>query len=304
VSLAACEVIAVRALTKVYASGARNVEVLRGIDLAVSAGEFLAIMGPSGSGKSTLLHLIAGLDAPTAGTIQVGGEDIGALGEEGRTLLRGRRIGVIFQAFHLLDTLCAEENVSLPLAIRGWPAAEAKRRARRALERVGMGHRRKHLPRELSGGEQQRVAIARALVADPLILLADEPTGNLDTANSGQILALLRGLVDESRQTLLLVTHDCGQAALADRLILLRDGRVVAEQFPRRGLPQDQPVGAPDEALDLHISGVAAPAGADAAHGAGDCPRCGGQRGHRPGYPHRPPGLPEPVRGREREGVS
>jgi putative ABC transport system ATP-binding protein len=227
-------VVEVRSLVKAFGTGTARVEALRGIDLKVSRGEFVAIMGSSGSGKSTLLHLLGGLDSPTSGQVFVGGADLGSLDDEGRTLLRRQRIGVIFQSFHLLDVLNAEENVALPLAIRGCPADEARQRAVRALELIGLAHRRRHLPRELSGGEQQRVAVARALVIDPCVLLADEPTGNLDSDNSRQVLALLRRLVDEWRKTLVLVTHDPEQAALADRRIVLRDGRVVVEQRPLR----------------------------------------------------------------------
>jgi putative ABC transport system ATP-binding protein len=229
--------VAVHGLTKVFGSGETRVEALRGIDLRVSPGEFVAVMGPSGSGKSTLLHLIGGLDAPSSGSVQVGGEDLGSLNDDRLTLLRRRRIGFIFQAFNLLDVLTAEENVAVPLLIDGLAEAEAHRRALAALELVGLAPRRHHLPGQLSGGEQQRVAVARALVTEPLLLLADEPTGNLDSANSDQVMALLRGLVDERRQTILMVTHDARQAAMADRLLHLRDGQVVEEQRLSRGRP-------------------------------------------------------------------
>jgi putative ABC transport system ATP-binding protein len=229
--------VAVRGLTKVFGSGETRVEALRGIDLRVDPGEFVAVMGPSGSGKSTLLHLIGGLDAPSSGSVQVGGEDLGSLNDDRLTLLRRRRIGFIFQAFNLLDVLTAEENVAVPLVIDGLAEAEAHRRARAALELVGVAARCHHLPGQLSGGEQQRVAVARALVTEPLLLLADEPTGNLDSANSDQVIGLLRGLVDERGQTILMVTHDARQAAMADRLFRLRDGQVVEEQKLARGRP-------------------------------------------------------------------
>jgi putative ABC transport system ATP-binding protein len=191
-------------------------------------------MGPSGSGKSTLLHLVGGLDAPTGGTVRVGGEDLGALDDDRLTLLRRRRIGFIFQAFNLLDMLTAGENVALPLVIDGVAAAEAERRALAALALVDLEHRREHLPGQLSGGEQQRLAVARALVTEPLLLLADEPTGNLDSASSEQVMTLLRNLVDQRRQTILLVTHNARHAAMADRLLRLRDGRIEEEQaLPR-----------------------------------------------------------------------
>jgi putative ABC transport system ATP-binding protein len=225
----------VQAVTKVFGAGEAKVEALRGIDLEVARGEFVAVMGPSGSGKSTLLHLVGGLDAPTSGRIRVGGEDLSALDDDALTLLRRRRIGFVFQAFNLIDVLTAEENVALPLVIDGTAEAEAHRRAREALELVDLAPRRAHLPRQLSGGEQQRLAIARALVSRPLLLLADEPTGNLDSTNSDQVMTLLRKLVDERGQTILMVTHNARHAAMADRLCRLRDGRVVEEQALPRG---------------------------------------------------------------------
>jgi putative ABC transport system ATP-binding protein len=228
----------VRALTKVFGTGEARVEALRGIDLQVAPGEFVAVMGPSGSGKSTLLHLIGGLDAPTSGTVRVGGDDLGTLNDDRLTLLRRRRIGFVFQAFNLLDVLTAEENVALPLVIDGVAETEAHRRAVGALELVDMVQRRSHLPGQLSGGEQQRVAIARALVTAPLLFLADEPTGNLDSASGDQVMSLLRSLVDERGQTILIVTHNARHAALADRLLRLRDGRVVEQQ----SLPRSRPV--------------------------------------------------------------
>jgi putative ABC transport system ATP-binding protein len=234
-------VLVVDRLTKVYGSGETCVEALRGIDLTLRQGEFVAVMGPSGSGKSTLLHLLAALDRPSGGTLRLGGIDLAPLGEDERTLLRRRQIGLMFQSFHLLDTLTAEENVALPLAISGSSAAEARRRAAQVLGCVGLAPRRRHRPHELSGGEQQRVAIARALVIDPLLLLADEPTGNLDSVQGGKIMALLRQLVDERRQTLLMVTHDANHATLADRIIHLRDGRVIEETPGKGGSPMPVP---------------------------------------------------------------
>jgi putative ABC transport system ATP-binding protein len=220
------KVLNVERLTKHYRSGANRVEALRGVDLQVTRGEFVVFMGPSGSGKSTLLHLVAGLDQPTSGRISLDGVEMADLDDDGRTLLRRRQIGVIFQSFQLMASLSAEENVALPLAIAGRPGAEARRRARSALEQVGLGHRQSHRPHELSGGEQQRVAIARALVTRPVLLLADEPTGNLDSVQGDQIVKLLRQLTDESGHTLLMVTHDPRPATLADRVINMRDGRV------------------------------------------------------------------------------
>lgn len=227
-------VLEARALTRTFGSGELRVEALRGVDLSVQQGEFLAIMGPSGSGKSTLLHLLGGVDAPTSGQILLEGVDLASLSDDQRTIIRRKRIGFIFQSFNLLPTLSAEENVSLPLELDGVPSADARRRALAALELVGMAHRRTHLPSTLSGGEQQRTAIARALVIEPALLLADEPTGNLDSANGRQVTALLRRLVDERHQTIVMVTHDQNVAAQADRLICLRDGLVESdnEQTP------------------------------------------------------------------------
>jgi putative ABC transport system ATP-binding protein len=215
-------------VTKTYGTGTARVEALRGINLTLHGGEFVAVMGPSGSGKSSLLHLLAGLDRPSTGSIRVGGVDMTVLDEDERALLRRRQIGLMFQSFQLLDTLTAEDNVSLPLAIAGCSADDASRRAAQMLGSVGLAHRRQHRPHELSGGEQQRVAIARALVIEPLLLLADEPTGNLDSVQGDKIMTLLRQLVEERRQTLLMVTHDSGHAARADRIVYLRDGRIVA----------------------------------------------------------------------------
>jgi putative ABC transport system ATP-binding protein len=222
-------VLTAECLTKEHGSGPARVQALRSVDLAIVSGEFVAVMGSSGSGKSTLLHLLAGLDQPTAGSIRLDGIDLTALNDDRRTLLRRQRIGLIFQSFHLLDTLTAEENVALPLAIGRCRPAEARARAAAALASVGLAHRAHHRPGELSGGEQQRVAIARALVIEPLLLLADEPTGNLDSVQGGRIIDLLRRLVDERGQTLLMVTHDAGHAALADRIIRLHDGRIIEE---------------------------------------------------------------------------
>jgi len=217
----------VRGLTKVFGSGETRVEALRGVDLDVREGEFLAVMGPSGSGKSTLLHLVGGLDRPTSGTVRVAGDDLFTMEDDALTLLRRRRIGFVFQFFNLLPILSAAENVSLPLIIDGVRESEAARRAVEAMGLVGVAHRRSHRPGELSGGEQQRVAIARALVTEPVFLLADEPTGNLDSIMGDQVTALLRRLCDERRQTIMMVTHDPRAAAVADRLVLLKDGLVA-----------------------------------------------------------------------------
>jgi putative ABC transport system ATP-binding protein len=219
-------VLVVSGLTKAYGTSATRVEALRGIDLTLRRGEFVAVMGPSGCGKSSLLHLLAGLDRPSGGSIRIGGVDLAQLGEDERALLRRRQIGLMFQSFQLLDTLTAEENVALPLAIGGCSADESRQRAARLLGSVGLAHRRQHRPHEMSGGEQQRVAIARALVIEPLLLLADEPTGNLDSVQGDNIMTLLRQLVAQHRQTLLMVTHDANHAARADRIVYLRDGQI------------------------------------------------------------------------------
>ena len=224
-----------RGLTRVFGDEATRVEALRGIDLSVSRGEFMAIMGPSGSGKSTLLHLLGGLDEPTSGSVHVDGQDIGAMSDDEITQLRRRHIGFVFQAFNLLDVLTAAENVALPLIIDGMSEPKANARAKAVLERVGIDKRGEHYPTELAGGEQQRVALARSLCTGPVLLLADEPTGNLDSRNSEQIITLLRKLVDDDGQTVVMVTHDPGHAAMADRLITLRDGRVEDEQTLPRG---------------------------------------------------------------------
>jgi putative ABC transport system ATP-binding protein len=225
--------VSVRGVTRSFDSGEARVEALRGVDLDVRRGEFVAVMGPSGSGKSTLLHLIGALDQPTTGSIQIDGVELASLSDDALTLTRRRRIGFVFQAFNLIDVLTAEENAALPLLVDGVGEGEAISRARKALDQVGIGHRRTHWPAKLSGGEQQRVAIARALVTEPILLLADEPTGNLDSASGEQVLSLLRGLVDERKQTILMVTHDPNAANRADRLVRLRDGHIVEDQVLR-----------------------------------------------------------------------
>ncbi len=221
--------IQVSGLTKTINTPTHRVEILKGIDLEIPRGQFAAIMGPSGSGKSTLLGLLAGLDAPTSGRIVLDGEDITGLEEDQLALLRGRKIGFVFQSYHLIPTLTAEENVLLPLELSGL-ANGASARARELLDSVGLLDRRDHYPVQLSGGEQQRVALARAFVGRPPILLADEPTGNLDTANGRVVLDLLMALNRREGTTLVLVTHDQQISEQADRRITLRDGRVVSDE--------------------------------------------------------------------------
>ncbi len=203
-------------------------DILKGIDLEIPRGQFAAIMGPSGSGKSTLLGLIAGLDSPTTGRVVLDGEDITRLGEDQMALLRGRKIGFVFQSYHLVPTLTAEENVLLPMELAG-NGHGGRRRARELLERVGLAERRDHYPVQLSGGEQQRVALARAFALHPPILLADEPTGNLDSATGQVVLDLLLQLNREQGTTMMMVTHEESVAARADRRIVLRDGLVVSQ---------------------------------------------------------------------------
>jgi len=209
-------------------SGDRVVTILDGISLAVPARQFVAITGPSGSGKSTLLGLMAGLDRPTAGSVRVDGVELGALGEDALARLRLARIGYVFQSFHLIPTLTALENVAVPLELAGIPDPRA--RARRLLDDVGLGERRDHYPAQLSGGEQQRVALARAFANEPALLLADEPTGNLDSATGAQIIDLLAARHRERDMTLVMVTHDPALAEHADRIVELRDGRVTADR--------------------------------------------------------------------------
>lgn len=211
-------------VTKVYQQGRRTVQAVRGVSLRVAPGEFVAIMGPSGSGKSTLMHLMGGLDTPTSGTARFQGQDLQSLSDRERSLLRRTKIGFIFQFFNLLPTLTAVENVALPLLLGGAGRAVALKQADVALERVGLRDRAEHFPEALSGGEMQRVAVARALVTQPDAVLCDEPTGNLDSANSQEILALLRSLPDGGRRAVVMVTHDAAAAAIGDRLVTIRDG--------------------------------------------------------------------------------
>ncbi len=218
--------IELRGLTKTYGVGERAVHALRGLDLEVAAGEWLAVTGASGSGKSTLLHILGGLDRPTAGTARVLGRDLAELDAAGRTLHRRHTVGFVFQQFLLLPTLTALENVAMPLRYAGVGGKERRDRAAAVLERVGLAARLDHLPSMLSGGEQQRVALARALVGQAPLLLADEPTGNLDTETAAEIVALLQELAKERSATVLVVTHDLEIARRAPRTVRMRDGRL------------------------------------------------------------------------------
>jgi putative ABC transport system ATP-binding protein len=219
--------VAATAVTRRYGDGESAVDALRGVTLEVPAGQFTAVMGPSGSGKSTLMHLLAGLDTPSAGTVEIGGEDITKMNDKQLTKLRRRHIGFVFQSFNLLPTLSAEENIVLPLSIGGRKVDKNDLEA--LIARVGLQDRRDHRPSQLSGGQQQRVAIARALISRPTVLFADEPTGNLDSASGAEILALLREAVELDGQTTLMVTHDPRAAAAADRVVFIADGRIVAD---------------------------------------------------------------------------
>jgi putative ABC transport system ATP-binding protein len=220
--------IQVRALTKSINTGTHRVDILKGIDLEIPQGQFAAIMGPSGSGKSTLLGLLAGLDFPTSGQVLLDGQDITGLPEDEMAVLRGRKIGFVFQSYHLIPTLTAEENVLLPMELAGLEAG-GRARARELLDRVGLSGRFEHYPVQLSGGEQQRVALARAFALRPPILLADEPTGNLDSATGKVVLDLLLALNREQGATMVLVTHEQSLAECADRRIVLHDGLVVSQ---------------------------------------------------------------------------
>jgi putative ABC transport system ATP-binding protein len=217
--------IELRGVSKTVDSGGHPLTILHPLDFAIASGEFVAIVGPSGSGKSTLLGLLAGLDAPTSGSIVIDGVDITTMGEDALAALRGQKIGFVFQFFHLVPSLTAIENVQVPMEIAG--RRDAVPRARQLIEEVGLTDRAHHYPSQLSGGEQQRVAIARALANDPLIVLADEPTGNLDSTTGRHIMEMLLSVRRTRRSTMVLVTHDADLAALADSRLVLRDGRRV-----------------------------------------------------------------------------
>ena len=220
-------VVAAKDITRRYGQGDTAVDALRGVSLDVERGKLTAVMGPSGSGKSTLMHILAGLDKPTSGTVAIDGTELTTLGDTDLTKLRRKHIGFVFQFFNLLPMLSAEENVKLPLTIAG--TKPDKTWFESLLQKVGLTDRRSHRPSELSGGQQQRVAIARALVSQPTVVFADEPTGNLDSATSGEILDLMRNSVDELGQTTVMVTHDPRAAAIADRILFLADGLVVKD---------------------------------------------------------------------------
>jgi putative ABC transport system ATP-binding protein len=216
-----------RGVTKSYGDGSTKVDAVRDLDLTIGHGEFLAVAGPSGSGKTTLLQLLGGLDRPSAGEVRFEGHDLGSLRQAELTRLRLDTIGFVFQQFNLIPTVTAAENVALALAPRGLPAAERGERVGELLSAVGLASRGHHLPSQLSGGEQQRVAIARSLVNEPRVVLADEPTGNLDSTIGQEIVGLLRQLSDDRGQTVVLITHDTEVAAAAPRTVRMQDGRVI-----------------------------------------------------------------------------
>jgi ABC-type lipoprotein export system ATPase subunit len=227
-------VVRARGLRKEFGRGAGLVRAVHGVDLEVAAGETVAVMGPSGSGKSTLLHLLGGLDRPSAGELWLAGRRVDQMGERALARLRREAVGFVFQAFHLMDELTAAENVELPALLAGRSPRAARRRASGLLARVGLADRAGFLPSALSGGQRQRVAVARALANDPLVVLADEPTGNLDSAATAEVLGLFDGL-HAAGQTLVIVTHDARVAATADRLITMRDGAFADEAITTGG---------------------------------------------------------------------
>jgi putative ABC transport system ATP-binding protein len=224
---AAAAVVAARDVTRRYGAGDTAVDALRGVSLDIAPGRLTAVMGPSGSGKSTLMHILAGLDKPTSGSVEIAGREITKMNDNELTKLRREHIGFVFQFFNLLPMLSAEENVTLPLSIAGEKPEAAW--LEQLLGDVGLTDRRKHRPSELSGGQQQRVAIARALVSKPTVLFADEPTGNLDSTTSAEILELMRSSVEKRGQTTVMVTHDARAATIADRILFLADGLIVRE---------------------------------------------------------------------------
>jgi ABC-type lipoprotein export system ATPase subunit len=228
-------VLSTRGLRKDYGRSASLVHAVDEVDLTVAPGETVAIMGPSGCGKSTLLYLLGGLDRPTAGEIWLDGQDITRMSERALARLRREAVGFVFQAFHLMDELTAVENVELPALLAGRSPRTARKRAEELLERVGLANRARFLPTALSGGQRQRVAVARALVADPLVVLADEPTGNLDSASTRDVLQLFDYL-HRAGQTLVIVTHDVQVAATADRMISMSDGAFIKQTLPRDGI--------------------------------------------------------------------
>jgi putative ABC transport system ATP-binding protein len=227
-----------KGITKEYELGKTTVRALRGLDLTIDSGEVVAIMGPSGSGKSTLMHILGALDTPTSGTASIDGADLKLLKEDQLVTLRGKKVGFVFQTFNLIPTLSAQRNVELPMIFQGVAKRERAKKARELLTKVGLAERMKHKPNELSGGERQRVAVARSLANNPEIILADEPTGNLDTETGQAILDLLKDLSTRDGKTVIIVTHDPEAAAIADRIITLRDGCISSGRSGTDGSPR------------------------------------------------------------------
>lgn len=259
----ATPVIELQDITKVYQMGEVEVHALRGVSVKVEKGEILTIMGPSGSGKSTMMNIIGCLDQPTAGTYLLEGKDVGHLQDDDLATIRNRRIGFVFQTFNLLARTTALQNVTLPLIYAGLGRTERRERAREALEAVGLGHRLDHLPTELSGGQQQRVAIARALANNPSIILADEPTGNLDSKSGADVMAVLQGLNRERGMTVVLVTHDPMIARHTERIIHLHDGQITHNEIVEEPLvarARGSDTGQSDEQSGLASDGEVVPA--------------------------------------------
>ena len=225
-------IVSIRNLSKIYRQGQIDVTALSNVSLEIGAGEFLALMGPSGSGKSTLLHIIAGIDRPTSGTCQVQDIDVTGLNESELADWRNHHVGFVFQSFNLIPVLTAEENIELPLLLMHLSRGDRRRRVRTALELVGLADRARHLPRQMSGGQEQRVAIARALVTDPTLVVADEPTGNLDSQSARDVLSVLQALAREAGRTVIMVTHDPKAAAFGSRTVQLEKGELLGASAP------------------------------------------------------------------------
>lgn len=238
-----------KGITKEYELGKTTVRALRGLDLGIDSGEVVAIMGPSGSGKSTLMHILGALDTPSSGTASIDGADLKLLKEDQLVTLRGKKVGFVFQTFNLIPTLSAQRNVELPMIFQGVTKRARAKKARELLTKVGLAERMKHKPNELSGGERQRVAVARSLANNPEIILADEPTGNLDTETGQAILNLLKDLSTRDGKTVIVVTHDPEAAAIADRIITLRDGCISSGRSKANGSPPAGGAGGDD----LHV---------------------------------------------------